>query len=114
MSDLLKRGFAQLLSLGGGGIRDVTIISDSPPPNPTFKAILQINPQVEIPSELVNDTRARALMQVDRASLPCPLKKSDSLKDSCGNFWDVWGEDNNPATFTVNFWLTQNVRGKDL
>lgn len=92
-------GFRALLCTDG------TRLSRVKSPQTSFEALLNVNPPFDVPSELIDDPREKALMEVES---PGPvLVKSDTLKDVCGNIWQIWRRDNNPADFTVKYWLTK-------
>lgn len=102
-SPLAQRGFRQLISIGGDGVKCLKTAAGA-----KVSGLLQINPMFDLPSDLISDSREKALLEVERNGLP-PIKQGDPLTDSGGNKWGVWNRDDNPATFTTKFWLVKNV-----
>lgn len=102
---LTQRGFRRLLTLGGEGIICFDILSQAGiPTGAKLRAVAAVNPMVEIPSDLQDDHREKALIEVERTGLPS-VDWAGSIKDQTGNVWRVWNRQDNPATFTVKFWI---------
>ncbi|MDB6022928.1 MAG: hypothetical protein JWQ04_2785 [Pedosphaera sp.] len=77
----------------------------------TIFGLLSVNPPVEVPSELTEDRREKAILEVLR---PAPaVVRADQLKDDDGNKWQIWTREDNAADFAVKFWLVKLVAGKD-
>ena len=102
---LTQRGFRQLLSLNGEAVICYKLLSQyGIPTGKTLRAVAIVGAMVEIPSDLQSDHREKALIEVERENIP-PVSWSGLLSDQLGNRWKVFERQDNPATFTVKFWI---------
>ena len=82
----------------------------------TLASAAQIDPRLEV----TNDPRELSILEVRRpvpqgtfSTVQRDLNSNDQIAGADGTLWTLIRRDDNPATFTVKFWLAKVVTGLD-